>query len=334
MADQRGVFRRSQALAAGHGRPDFERLVRAGAWVAMRHGIYTTRERYDEAQQQPVATLLLAAAARRLAITGDTLLSHTGAAFAHGATLLDDLPAEPTLTLHRAGPERQTAHGLYVARVPPEHRVRTSPMTTFARAVADCARTLTEEAAFVTIESALHAGLDRDEIFAVLQACAGWPGSAAARVLVDLAGPWSESPLESLSRLMFLAQRLPRPEQQLTILRVGGGFIARVDFLWEQFRTVCEVDGKIKYGKLAYDGTLKDDGKDNVLWREKLREDVVRDLGLEVVRGTSLDRADNGAALADRLRRAFVRGLRRDEPAAYILQRPRLIVPRRFDATA
>ena len=66
------------------------------------------------------------------------------------------------------------------------------------------------------------------------------------------------------------------------------------------------VDGKVKYGRLRRPGEESEDA----VFREKLREDRVRDLGWEVVRWTWSD-LQQPEVIADRLRRAFARGLRR-----------------------
>jgi len=54
-----------------------------------------------------------------------------------------------------------------------------------------------------------------------------------------------------------------------------------VDFYWDEQKTVGEFDGKIKYGRLLKPGQRIED----VVFAEKLREDAVRDLGLQVVAG-------------------------------------------------
>jgi hypothetical protein len=56
----------------------------------------------------------------------------------------------------------------------------------------------------------------------------------------------------------------------------------RTDFYWEEFRTVGEFDGKAKYGRDLRPG--QDPGE--AVYREKRREDALRDLGLQVVRWT------------------------------------------------
>ena len=73
---------------------------------------------------------------------------------------------------------------------------------------------------------------------------------------------------------------------------------ARVDALFAEQRTIVEFDGRVKY----------DDP--DAIWREKLREDRLRELGYEVVRVTWAELFDP-VALAAKVRRAFDRARRR-----------------------
>jgi hypothetical protein len=57
--------------------------------------------------------------------------------------------------------------------------------------------------------------------------------------------------------------------------------------------------------------------KDDALWQEKLREDTMRDLGLEVARGYWSDGRSQGRSLVERVRRAFERAALRQDPPAY-----------------
>jgi very-short-patch-repair endonuclease len=76
----------------------------------------------------------------------------------------------------------------------------------------------------------------------------------------------------------------------------------RVDFCWEQARTIGEFDGKIKYGRVL----RGEQSVEDVLYQEKLREDALRDLGWQVARWIWPDLFDAGV-IAARLRRAFDR---------------------------
>ena len=71
-------------------------------------------------------------------------------------------------------------------------------------------------------------------------------------------------------------------------------------------RTFGEFDGSVKYGRLRRPGEEPEDA----VFREKVREDRVRDLGSEVVRWIWSD-LQQPQALADRLQRALTRGRRR-----------------------
>jgi hypothetical protein len=310
---QRGVFRRAQARAARYDDAHIERLVRTGVWQRVRHGIYTAQP-YDEALVRSDRRVhLLAAAARMLAIGGDTVLSHGSAAIWHRLELLGEWPVEPTLTLAQPRGSRLTAHGYAVAPVPERHRVPRADVTTAARTVVDIARATGRASGLVTAESALRAGLNRAALAAVLSACRGWPGAPAALAIVDFADEFSETALESLARLWCHDQGLPPPRQQRTVRTLDGRFVAEVDFVWDECRTVLETDGRKKYNDpqgLARGG---------VVWKEKLREDRLRDCGLEVVRGYWSDGDDGGAQLAGRLRRAFARGLRATGDREYTL---------------
>ncbi|MDT7570655.1 MAG: hypothetical protein QOE05_829 [Actinomycetota bacterium] len=326
---QRGVFRRAQAVAAGHGRVEIDRLLRRGTWNTVLHGIYTAHP-YDEKQAQSNRPMhLLAAAARLLAVGGDIVVSHESAAVWHDIQLLAGWPKVPTITRCR-GERLTTARGHAVAAVPAHHR--TGVVTTAARTVVDCARTLDPVAGFVTVESALWNGLDRTAITRVLEDCRGWPGVARARDLVALADEHSETALESLARLWCRDNGLPPPQQQRSVRTLQGLFLAEVDFIWEEFRTVLETDGRKKYEAEGHP-------EKGVAWQEKLREDRLRDRGLEVVRGYWSDGDDGGADLAARLRRAFARGQRATGPREYVVGpsvRPRFqsLAPRRPDLPA
>lgn len=295
---QRGVFRRSQALACGYTHAEIQHLLETGAWTRVRHGVYTSQRFRPEAVLTDRATYLLAAAARLLVIEGDTVLSHGAAAAWHRIEVLGAWPVEPSLTRHRpAAMQGMTAHGLYVAPVPIEHRVPAAPVSTVARTVIDCARAFGEPAGLVAAESALRGGLDRQQLLDVLDYCSGWPGVAGARRAVELADEWSETAIESLTRLWCKARGLPSPQQQLSVWSLDGRFLAEVDFVWKQYRTVLEMDGRKKYL-----------GDEAALWREKVREDGLRDSGLEVVRGYWEDVVGHGELLRGRLERAFARG--------------------------
>jgi len=120
-----------------------------------------------------------------------------------------------------------------------------------------------------------------------------------------------ESPLESRRRLALRRYDLPAPQPQAIIGNSWGGFVARVDFYWDEYGVVGEADGDIKYTKSASErsvGVTDSDDEPDPLVREKRRQTALERLGLRVVRWGQRDlrRFDPVAA---ELRAAFERGV-------------------------
>jgi hypothetical protein len=175
-------------------------------------------------------------------------------------------------------------------------------VTSVARTVLDLSRTLPWEQAVAAGDRALAVGLDPDELEQVLTRMAHWRGARQARRVVAMLDPLSESPGESVSRVRFVEQGIPSANSQFVVRDRRGEQVARSDFGWEEFQTVGEFDGKIKYGRLLRPGERVED----VVFDEKQREDAIRDEGWQVVRWCWADLYRPGV-IGDRLRRAFDR---------------------------
>ncbi len=134
-----------------------------------------------------------------------------------------------------------------------------------------------------------------------VERAAGRPGSTRARRVALAADGGAESPGETRSRVAIARAHLPTPTLQYEVPELG----VRTDLLWEEFRTVGEFDGKVKYGRALRPG--QDPG--DVVFAEKRREDALRNLGYEVVRWT-WDELRLSDAVAVRIRRAFARSAR------------------------
>lgn len=301
-AAQGGVFSRKQAVTTGWTSVQIETQLRRGTWVSVGYGCYAI-----VADSNPEYAHVRACAARILRTAGDLVVSHDSA-----GVLLElpyvDVPARPTLTLARSG---RPAHrrGIFTASVPLDQRVSTFGLvgTSGPRTVVDLLRNASDEqAAQALVDGALRADVDPTEIARVLRFCAGWPGIVQARVALDFAEPLCESPLESHSRIWFRNGGLPAPTPQFRVRNALGKQVARVDFCFEAERVVVECDGQIKYAK----GTSWKANPSDTLWEEKLREDVVREQGYEVVRAYAKDGKDGGADLCRRVRAAMARATR------------------------
>jgi len=83
-----------------------------------------------------------------------------------------------------------------------------------------------------------------------------------------------------------------------------------VDFAWPHLGVVGEFDGRVKYGR----DLAPDQDPTEVLWDEKVREDLLRELGWLVVRWTWADLRHPEEWLA-RLVRALEGGRHQPAPA-------------------
>ena len=118
-----------------------------------------------------------------------------------------------------------------------------------------------------------------------------------AEAVAALASPLAESVGESYSRAAFEFLGFEQPVLQ-HVFRDQEGFIGRADCWWPRQRVVGEFDGKAKYLDSAVRGAVS---PEEAVYREKLREDRIRGLGLSFVRWGWAD-----VESPDRLRRKLL----------------------------
>jgi hypothetical protein len=289
-------------LDQGYDHDDLRRLQRAGELVRIRRGAYALRDGSDLALEERHRRVVLATAPQLL---DGAVLSHGSAAVLHGLPVWPAAVERVHVTRNRRGGGIKRGvvqvHGAPLA-APEIVLIDNMPVTSLCRTVLDLARALPMTQAVAAGDRALALGLTRHALVAGLVAMSRWPGIRGARRTVEFLDLRIESAGESASRVRLMEEGLPRPEPQREIFGPNGRLIARVDFYWEEQKTVGEFDGKIKYGRLLKPGKRIED----VIFEEKVREDAVRDLGLQVVRWlwTDLYRA---GVLRERVLRAFAR---------------------------
>lgn len=301
---QLGAFTARQAQDAGYSDDEVRAQVRAGRWKSLRRGVYAESETVATARTDANTFHQLLAAAGILALDPGAFISHASGAALQGMALL----TSPGGVVHTTRPEGPPRHyrGLRVHELPLPAQFRTRyralPVTTPARTVVDCAAILDFPNAVVTCESALFQRLVDPN--ALWDAFAVLPRRQRRRVerVIHFSSTKSESPGESLTRIVFAELGLPDPEQQRGYSD-DRGFIGRVDFVWVELGVIAEFDGEVKYGKGA------------TVFEEKKREDRLRDLGFEVVRIVWTDLVRDRGDLARRLAAAFERAARRRRPA-------------------
>ncbi|WP_375480684.1 type IV toxin-antitoxin system AbiEi family antitoxin domain-containing protein [uncultured Jatrophihabitans sp.] len=300
-ARQHGVFIAAQAHRAGWTRHALAHAVDYGYLERIRPGVFALPL---EASGDDHA--MAAARLRRASVAVG--LTHCRMTLSHrGAAVLQDLPllqgtSVPCVTFPRLFRGEVRGAHLHRARLFPGHVVRLGCvlLTSAGRTVVDLGRELGADDCVVAADAALRSGLTTADLLdEVLTRCAGWPGIRQAAHAVVHADPRAESALESVSRLRMVDAGLPTSWPQ-AIIRIGGRFVGRVDFYWDEFGVVGESDGLAKY-----------DGKPLSLGEEKRRQGAMEDAGLTFVRWgwTELYGFD---PVIRRLRAAFVRGLRPD----------------------
>ena len=298
-----GIFSRQDALASGYTVKQIRMRLDDGRWRRVRHGHYA--EVKDLSALRPwerdrIEHRLAVHAAMRVIGTGPAVVSHQSALLLHGLPLwkvsLDDVHVT-----RRDGRTGRRVVGVchHTGRIDDADVCEVGGLLTTAppRALLEAACTLPFEAAVVSADAALREKLvSGADAVRLLKATRSWPGSASARLALRFADGRSESVGESRLRVLMDNAGLPAPDLQREI-RDGRGLVGRVDFYFPEQRTVVEFDGMLKYS-----------GDDAVqtLVQEKLREDRLRALGLQVVRVTWAELADP-AAVAERIRQAFIR---------------------------
>ncbi len=297
------VLRRPDALAAGLTDAELARAVRGGNLTRLRRGAYLD----PRATVSPHRALVLATVG---GLRVGTAVSHVSAAVLHGLPLWRVDLSRLHATRHPPAAGSGSAHvHLHVARLPDDDLVLLDGVlaTDLARTVVDLSRTLPFESAVVAADAALATGAVHPEHLAARLARMGpVPGSRRARRVLAFADGRSESVGESRSRVLVHRLGLPAPDLQVRVLRPDRSVIGRCDFGWPDHRTVGEFDGRVKY-RAGEEGR----GPEEVVFREKLREDELRDHAWEVARWTWAD-LGTPAVVGGRIRRAFARadGLR------------------------
>jgi hypothetical protein len=266
------VFTLPDARTCGWTRAEIDAERRSGRWHRVTRGAYV--EAVVWARLDAPARHLCLAQARLLLLGPGWLVARRSAAIAYGLPLIGKHPEKAQLVRHPTTRKaRATTRHERLATVTPEDIAWLDglPVTSLARTVVDIARAEVLRSGVVVADAALRRGLLPAELAAAAARMAGWRGGRRAVEVAAFASGLSESALESVSRVLFHEQAVPRPEQQVEIW-VDGRFEARVDFLWREQNVVGEADGRAKYASVES------------LYAEKRREERLRDLGFEVVR--------------------------------------------------
>lgn len=309
---QHGTFTRAQALASGISPDEARRNLSKGFWTTIRRGVYVDTTTWRGASDARRAVLGLQALVLKTA--PEVVGSHETAAAAHGIELWDGSFDHVHVTRPDASGRREAGAWHHRAALDKDERVRVDGLlvTSPVRTGWDLARSgIDHEHAQVAVDSALRVAgstfaervTRQDELRAMHERRADWPGARVASRAVALSDPRAQSVGESRTRYHLVQQGLGWPLSQLYVYDERERLVGIVDHALVAQKVVVEFDGRVKYG---LDG-LDPEAVAAVLAREKQREEALRRLGWEVVRVVWADLFHPGR-LAERVRDAIARG--------------------------
>lgn len=302
-----GVFTTAAAREVGIVREDIDVLLRTGEARRLRRGVYAPRSIVDAASRHAAARHALDGAAAIAAVDPPAWLSHLSGAVVLGLPLRQ-APTAVELT-RPVGAVSNAPKGVRLHRRDVPAGVRTTafgvPALAPARTVIDLCGCLDLPEALAVADAALRLGLvTPGGLVEQLLDAENLPWRRLAARVVSAADPGGETWLESYSRGVLLLAELPPPLLQVEISDAAG-FVGRVDMLWRELGVIGEADGRTKYAD------------PEALWREKLREERLRELGYEIVRWTWAEIVYHPERVVARLRAAFARAASRGSlPAA------------------
>ncbi|MBB4137162.1 type IV toxin-antitoxin system AbiEi family antitoxin domain-containing protein [Gordonia humi] len=276
--DRFGIIHRDVALDAGISEKTIARAVHAGQLCVVARGRYvpTPVTHNDDADDVLYRARCVAAATG----PGRPVLSHDSAAAVHGLRLLGPDRGRVHVTTGReSGGSRRSRRIIHAGLLPSDDVVEIGGVlvTSLARTAVDVALAAGTFAQALTAFDGIVADHEVREQAARLLS-APRHGIALVRRAHALADGRSESPGESWSRAQMIEARLPVMDLQVEY-RLGSGGRAFCDFSLDDV-FVGEFDGLVKYRR----GMRRDEDPESIVIREKIREDELRDLGLDVGR--------------------------------------------------
>ena len=270
---QRGLVTRRQALDAGMSANHVAGLVRTGVWVLVRRGVYMPADLWRALDPYDGRARARARAAH-LQMRAAHVLSHESAARELGMPILR--PDQDVIHVTRRGAHAGPAlHGVKHHLAPYQSDqvvvIEGVPVLNAARTAVDMAREHGYVHGTVACDAARQLGIRLSELWEAVAPMTCWPEVTVVRASIQDSDPGAESVGETLGR-MLLGEIGLGPIQTQFELRDHTGW-ARCDM--RVGRHLVEFDGFKKYLRQERGGQAIVD-PDEVVWREKQREDWLR----------------------------------------------------------
>lgn len=278
--------------------------LHAGEVTRVRRGVYTPATTGSVIERHR-ATLLARCTAAARTLSGRFAFSHQTAAFLHGLPVT--VRSDVAHLVQQIRPQGDSAHDLirhHTCHLPDEDitMIAGLPVTTMPRTLVDCARALHPREGLCVADAILRrlTGMDRfrpdrgltsqqrlrEELVERVRQLGRAPGVVRARAIVAYADGRAESPGESRLRWVVLKSGFAAPILQPCICTAVGDFYADLGWRSEEGRPT-------QWVLAEYDGVTKYQANED-LYREKQREDALRDAGCVVIRATKQDIAHPG----------------------------------------
>lgn len=310
------VFTAQTAKAAGISHHVLRRLFRRESVFRFQAGVYG-QPHADEPEEERWARIHrqhIVRARAALQAHPDHALSHRSGALVFGwpVSLRPDEPVH--LTALHVEPRSRRVHGKVLHHsdsiINEVVELNGLRLLTPERTVADCLRTMTPANGVAVADRALREGAtDLLAVKGSLDDMRRWRGRPKANAALRLVDPRRETWLESFSFVALHGLGIDLPTPQVEVFDEWGRLVGRVDGMWIAEGTVAEADGQGKYllGTSDGGGASCQDAARRVV-AEKVREDDLRDLGLEMVRWGASEVRHSLETVARRVGAARARG--------------------------
>lgn len=144
------------------------------------------------------------------------------------------------------------------------------PVTSPVRTAFDLARERNLIESVVGVDAMLNrGGCTLESLRAYLDDRPGWRGVRWAEEAIRHAEPKAESPMETRQRMRLVLAGLPRPEAQYVLCDDRGGFVARLDHGYDEWKVAPEYDGELHSERWRYDNERQERIRDQGWWHRR-----------------------------------------------------------------
>lgn len=294
---ENGLFLRKEAIAAGHTDRGLQRLCKGGELLRLRYGTYipmaTWKALTPREQHMRKAEAVILTHGQRVVLCNQT------AAAIHDIAMYDVNMSTVHAHLLGTGSGRTESGITYHQAPPPDAEIiewKGGLVCAPARAALEVAATRDLEGAVVVLDAVLlRDDVSKEDLWPIFESMRYRAGHLTLQAAVRLARYGAASLAESRARVLFVLERIPKPELQVKVYDANGELLGILDFLWRSHNLAGEFDGAGKY----FDYLRPGETPRHVLMREKLREQRIREVtGYDFFRMTWEDLSQRKATSA------------------------------------